>query len=255
MPNLFVLAGPNGAGKSTSAPQVLSGVRRVDEFVNADVIARQDELSDIEAGRRTLERLEALARARRDIAFETTLASRSLLPRIKAMQAAGYLFHLSFFWLPSADMAVQRVAQRVATGGHSIPEEVIRRRYERGLENFFNGYADAADSWVFVNNAGPPPGRRVARRPYGAAVDVSDNAVWNRLVTRYMKPRAEQGEVVSEQPQAAADPRKVFDADDIMDAVNRAVTEALRRHKERGESIVIWRDGKVVTVPPEEIDV
>ena len=163
--------GANGAGKSTSAPQVLSGVRRVDEFVNADVIARQDELSDIEAGRRTLERLEALARARRDIAFETTLA-----------------------------------------------------------------------------NTVPPPGHLVAGRDVGGSVRVRDNRLWSHLVSRYMKPRAEQG-------QAQKVPQPMWTAEDVMDAVNRAVTEALRRHKERGESIVIWRDGKVVTVPPEEIDV
>ncbi|MBI4123650.1 MAG: hypothetical protein HY467_02000 [Betaproteobacteria bacterium] len=164
------------------------------------------------------------------------------------MQAAGYLFHLSFFWLPSADMAVQRVAQRVATGGHSIPEEVIRRRYERGLENFFNYYAAAADSWQFMDNTVPPPGHLVAGRDVGGSVRVRDNRLWSHLVSRYMKPRAEQG-------QAQKVPQPMWTAEDVMDAVNRAVTEALRRHKERGESIVIWRDGKVVTVPPEEIDV
>jgi len=95
VPNLFILAGANGAGKSTSAPGILVGERRVDEFVNADVIARDEGLSDIAAGRQTLARLEALAAARRNIAFETTLASRMLLPRIQAMQAAGYGFHLT----------------------------------------------------------------------------------------------------------------------------------------------------------------
>lgn len=90
MPNLFILAGPNGAGKSTSAPEILSGSRSVAEFVNADFIAKEKGLSDIAAGRATLERLEALTQARRNIAFETTLASQLLLPRIRAMQAVGY---------------------------------------------------------------------------------------------------------------------------------------------------------------------
>ena len=100
MPNLFVIAGPNGAGKSTSAPELLTGARRVDEFVNADVIASERGVSDIEAGRITLRRLTELAEARRDMAFETTLSSRLLLPRIRSMQAAGYLFHLFFFLAP-----------------------------------------------------------------------------------------------------------------------------------------------------------
>lgn len=254
MPNLFVLAGPNGAGKSTSAPGILSGVRRVDEFVNADVIAKEQGVSEIEAGRRTLARLEALAEARRDMAFETTLASRMLLPRVKAMQATGYQFHLTFFWLPSADMAVERVAKRVASGGHAIPEDVIRRRYERGLDNFFNAYSPAADSWLLVNNTARQ-GRPVAWRKLGAGVHVLDNALWSQLVARYMEPRAEQPQVAVEGASAEANLRKVFDPEDIMDAINLAVTEALRRHKARGESIVIWRDGKIVTLKPEEIDV
>ena len=90
MPNLFVIAGPNGAGKSTSAPELLSGVRRVAEFVNADVIAKEQGVSEIEAGRITLRRLTDLAAAGRDMAFETTLASHLLLPRIRSMQASGY---------------------------------------------------------------------------------------------------------------------------------------------------------------------
>lgn len=251
---MFILAGPNGAGKSTSAPRILSGVRRVDEFVNADVIAKEEGVSEIEAGRRTLARLEALAAAGRDMAFETTLASRMLLPRLLAMQGAGYLFHLTFFWLPSADMAVERVAHRVASGGHSIPEDVIRRRYERGLDNFFNAYSLAADTWVMVDNTSRP-GRPIAWRRVGEGVRALDNALWTKLAARYMKPRVEQPQVVPEAAKADTDPRKVFDPEDIVNAINLAVTEALKRHKERGESVVIWRDGKIVTLKPEEIDV
>jgi len=140
MPNLFIIAGPNGAGKSTSAGEILSGPRKVAEFVNADEIQKEAAVSEIKAARMTLSRLNALAEARKDMAFETTLASHLLLPRIRRMQASGYVFHLFFFWLPSADMAVKRVAARVASGGHHIPEDVIRRRYDRGLENFFNHY-------------------------------------------------------------------------------------------------------------------
>jgi predicted ABC-type ATPase len=247
MPNLFVIAGPNGAGKSTSAPELLSGVRKVAEFVNADVIQKDAGVSEIEAGRITLRRLSALAEAGKDMAFETTLASHLLLPRIRRMQGAGYRFHLFFFWLSSADMAVRRVASRVASGGHHIPEEVIRRRYDRGLENFFNNYAVAADTWVLINNT-EPPGTKIAAREVGGQLIVADNRLWQQLTVRYMKPRAEEQKVVSH-------PDQQWTSDDIVDAVNRAVTAALKRHKERGESIVIWRDGKIVTLKPEEIDV
>ncbi|MGQ0546741.1 MAG: hypothetical protein ACT4P3_15615, partial [Betaproteobacteria bacterium] len=220
---------------------------------NADVIQREEGLSEIEAARRTLARLEALAAARRDIAFETTLASRMLLPRIQAMQQSGYLFHLTFFWLPSADMAVERVARRVAAGGHAIPEDVIRRRYERGLDNFFNAYLHAADTWVLMNNVSRP-GRPIAWRRIGTGLQVLDNHLWKELI-RHMKHRAEEPRVVTADPEELARLQKAFDPQDIVDAVNRAVTAAYKRHKARGESIVIWRDGKIVTLKPEEIDV
>ncbi len=247
MPKLFIIAGPNGAGKSTSAPELLSGVRNVAEFVNADVIQKEGGVSAIEAGRITLGRLDALAEAKKDMAFETTLASHLLLPRIRRMQAAGYRFHLFFFWLPNADMAVQRVAKRVASGGHHIPEDVIRRRYARGIENFFNHYSLVADTWVLINNSALV-GAEIARRDLGGSPIVEDNQLWTRLVSQYMKPRVEEPRVFPhlEQP---------WTSQDIVDAVNRAVNAALRRHKERGESIVIWRDGKIVTLTADEIEV
>lgn len=247
MPNLFVIAGANGAGKSTSAPELLSGVRKVAEFVNADVIQKERCVSEIEAARLTLARLTDLADAGKDMAFETTLASHMLLPGIQRMQNAGYRFHLFFFWLPSADMAVHRVASRVASGGHDIPEHVIRRRYERGLENFFNHYMPAADTWVLMNNTAHP-GTPIASRDVGGSVVVEDNGLWNRLASRYVKPRAEE-------PRIPPHPDQPWTVQDIVDAVNRAVAAALKRHKERGESVVIWRDGKIVTLKPEEIDV
>jgi predicted ABC-type ATPase len=247
MPNLFIIAGPNGAGKSTSAPELLSGVRRVAEFVNADAIQKEARVSEIEAGRITLSRLDALAEAGKDMAFETTLASHMLLPRIRRMQSVGYRLHLYFFWLPSADMAVQRVAKRVASGGHHIPEDVIRRRYERGIQNFFNHYSPVADTWVLMNNTSRP-GTPIASRHVGGTFIVEDNHLWNSLCARYMKPKAEEPRVITE-----AD--VPWTVQDIVDAVNRAVTAALKRHKERGESIVIWRDGKIVTLTADEIEI
>jgi predicted ABC-type ATPase len=248
MPNLFIIAGPNGAGKSTSAPELLSGERRVAEFVNADVIAKERGVSEIRAGRLTLNRLTALAEARQDMAFETTLASHLLLPRIRSMQAAGYRFHLFFLWLPNADTAVKRVASRVASGGHNIPEDVIRRRYERGLENFFNHYSPAADAWTLFDNASSLPARCIAWRDVGEPVRIGDNGLWRQLVARYMKPRVEQQEAV-------AAPEKLWTSEDLLDAVNRGVRAALKRHKELGQSVVVWREGRIVTLKPDEIEI
>ena len=165
MPNLFVIAGPNGAGKSTSAPELLTGARRVDEFVNADVIASERCVSDIEAGRITLRRLTELAKERRDMAFETTLSSHLLLTRIRAMQQAGYLFHLVFFWIPDADLAVQRVAARVLgllqmgvrargprAGGLAGPG-AIGRRVEVGIDASLGGGRKGRDQGLAARRA------------------------------------------------------------------------------------------------------
>lgn len=161
-PSIVVIAGPNGAGKSTAAPSLLQGALGVSEFVNADVIARglsafEPERVAMTAGRVMLARIHELARQGSSFAFETTLASRSFAPWIKRLVHAGYRFHLLFLWLPSADMAVARVAERVRAGGHAVPEDVVRRRYHSGLANFFSLYQPMADTWRVYNASAPEP--------------------------------------------------------------------------------------------------
>jgi predicted ABC-type ATPase len=190
MPSLFVIAGPNGAGKSTIAETLLTGSRKVQAFVNADVIAAEiggvpGAATDIKAGRIMLERLDALMADKADVAFESTLASRSLLARIGAMREAGYLFHLIFLWLPSAEMAVQRVVSRVRDGGHGIAEAVVRRRYERSLANFFNLYRPVADSWLMLDNSGVPDPKPIAWRNVGGPVHIVREGPWEQLRSRY----------------------------------------------------------------------
>lgn len=125
-PSVVALAGPNGAGKSTMAGQLLVDVLGVSEFVDADVLARalpRSEAAAVAAGRAMLKRFDELAAGRQTFGFETTLASRSFAPRIRRLIIAGYECHLVFLWLPNADFAVARVADRVRLGGHAVPEE------------------------------------------------------------------------------------------------------------------------------------
>lgn len=157
-PKVVVIAGPNGAGKSTAAARVLHDALEVQEFVNADVIARglsafKPETVALSAGRIMLQRLRELGSERASFAFETTLASRSFAPWLRSLVASGYSFHLVFVWLPNADFAIARVEDRVRSGGHNVPEETIRRRYSAGLRNFFGLYQPLATSWQMVNNS------------------------------------------------------------------------------------------------------
>lgn len=162
MPEIFVIAGPNGAGKSTTAREMLPAFVGCVEFVNADEIARglsafRPESVAMPAGRAMLSRLNELARQRIDFAFETTLASRSFAPWLKQRQQEGFAVNLVYLWLPGVELAVERVAQRVKAGGHHVPEQDIRRRYDRGRRNFSELYAPLADTWEIYDNSGFEP--------------------------------------------------------------------------------------------------
>ena len=87
-----------------------------------------------------------------DFAFETALATRSYTSLVRDAQQAGYKVTLLFIWLDSPETAVQRVADRVAEGGHNIPEETVRRRYSRGIFNLINLYIPVCDRWIIINN-------------------------------------------------------------------------------------------------------
>ncbi len=157
-PQVIVLAGPNGAGKTTLARALLPDDIHVRTFVNADVIAQglagfEPEIAALEAGYVMLERLRKLAQRRADFAFETTLASRTHATWLRQLQRDGYICRLLMVTLKNPDLCVARVQQRVAGGGHNIPEGVIRRRYVRGLANFFNIYSQLADSWTLYDNS------------------------------------------------------------------------------------------------------
>ncbi|MCY2928221.1 MAG: zeta toxin family protein [Planctomycetota bacterium] len=183
-PDVVVLAGPNGSGKSTTAPALLRDRLGLTEFVNADVLAQGLSAFDplgaaLEAGRVMLERLHHLAAQRLSFAFETTLASRSFAPWLAQLIQTGYRFHLLFLWLPSADLAVERVKARVRMGGHDVPEPIVRRRYMAGLRNFFELYQPIATAWqVYDNERGFAP-VRIADGEKERVLNVIDQQEWN----------------------------------------------------------------------------
>jgi predicted ABC-type ATPase len=181
-PSVVILAGPNGAGKSTAAPELLHKELGLSEFVNADVIARglsafDPDRAAIAAGRVMLARLSELAKQRESFAFETTLASRSFAPRLKDLRASGYAVHLIFLWLSSAELAVERVAHRVRAGGHNVPADTVRRRYDAGIRNLFQLYQPVVTSWAIFNCSGPQS-QLVAEGLDSSPLKVYDRDVW-----------------------------------------------------------------------------
>ena len=157
MPQIYVVGGCNGSGKTTFALNIFPNLGNV-EFINADIIAAElnpdnPDAVAIQASRLMLERLKTLAQQKADFAFETTLAARTFAPFLRQCQTGGYQVNLIYVWLNSVELAITRVALRVASGGHNIPEDVIRRRYYRGRKNFLELYSKIANHWQVYDNS------------------------------------------------------------------------------------------------------
>lgn len=159
---IVIIAGPNGAGKTTFARDFLPNEAHCPDFINADLIAAglspfRPEAAAVRAGRLMLKEIATRIEASSSFALETTLSGLAYAQAIPRWQAAGYHVTLMFLTLPSAEMAVMRVAARVAQGGHNIPEDVIRRRFDAGLRNFHGLYKSLANAWILYDNSGDEP--------------------------------------------------------------------------------------------------
>ena len=152
MPRAIIIAGPNGAGKTTFAREYLSAEKI--EFVNADEIARtlllqsrDSGVLDVQAGRIMLARIDRLVGAGVSFVVETTLATLTYARKIPRWRARGYEVSLIYLRLRSAQESFSRVRRRIEAGGHSIPEEAIRRRFAKSADYFESIYKPLVDSW------------------------------------------------------------------------------------------------------------
>lgn len=192
MAHVIVIAGANGAGKSTVAPFLLRDKLGIDEFVNADVLAQglsaySPETVAITAGRIMLKRINKLAEAQENFAFETTLSTRTFVPKLKQMRENGYEVSLFFLWLISEELAILRVAERVRQGGHHIPTETIKRRYQKGLSNFLNLYQNLADNWYFYDNLNIADLKLIAKGNFLKMKKTFSEKLWHDIKVKYEK--------------------------------------------------------------------
>lgn len=148
-PQAVLIAGANGAGKTTFARQFLAVLHPDVPFLNVDEIQLEGPpfTEPIAASKEFLRRLQDAETSGRDFAIETTLASRTYIPRVRRWESLGYRTVLHFIEVRSADFAVARVAGRVAAGGHDIPELAIRRRFARGKRLFHDVYQSLVPEW------------------------------------------------------------------------------------------------------------
>lgn len=89
--------------------------------------------------------------------FETTLSGKSYAAKLKRWKKAGYEISLIFLKLPTPELAVERVKNRVKQGGHDVPSNIIKRRYISGLQNLNSVYKHLVDHWAVFDNTNEAP--------------------------------------------------------------------------------------------------
>lgn len=192
--NLYIIAGCNGAGKTTTSEVVLPELLNCYEFVNADNIARglspfNVEQVAIEAGRIMIHRIGELLEQRADFAIETTLSSKNYLRLVHNAHKLGYKVSLIFIWLESPQHALERVAVRVARGGHHIKDADVVRRYYRGIEHLVQDYIALVDYWVVVNNTDGMLDE-IAEGEKNEAIRIKNHYLWNQILLTHAKTTA-----------------------------------------------------------------
>ena len=182
---MYIISGCNGAGKTTASYTMLPEMLECSEFVNSDEFAKglspfNPEKASIQASRYMILKVRYLLQRQLDFGIETTLATRTLLKTVRLAQASGYSVTLLYFWLNSPELAIERVAARVETGGHNIPEDTIRRRYRVGLDYFFHDYAPLCDRWILADNS-QIPFRVIAEGSKTDILSIKDEVTYEKI--------------------------------------------------------------------------
>ena len=183
--NVYIIAGPNGSGKTTFAKKFLPDYAKCSNFINADLIASglspfSPGLVAIKAGKLVIEEIKGLSDKGADFAFETTLAGKSYIKFLKKLKEHGYSVSIFFLWIPNTTLALTRIKDRVAVGGHDVPANDVIRRFGRGLDNFFRYYKPIADTWLLFDNSDVTP-RLLAREKDGAA-EVFNKELFDKVI-------------------------------------------------------------------------
>jgi predicted ABC-type ATPase len=182
--NCYIIAGPNGAGKTTFAEEFLPLYANCRNFINPDLLARAFSPFDpdagiLRAGRAVLERIAEFTEVRRDFAFETTLSGRAYVPLLRRVKIAGFTLHMFYLWIPSVELCLLRIRDRVESGGHNVPERDVRRRFGRTLSNLFTRYRPLLDTLHFFDNSSNTP--RLVFKDESSKTTINDAALYERL--------------------------------------------------------------------------
>ena len=204
MPRLYIVSGCNGAGKTTASYTMLPEMLECSEFVNSDEFAKglspfRPERASIQASRYMIMKIRYLLKKKSDFAIETTLATRTLLKTVRMAQNAGYTVTVLYFWLNSPELAIERVQARVEAGGHNIPEETIRRRYQVGIDYFFHYYSPICERWILADNS-QIPFRVIAEGSKSDLITIKNEETYEKIRSIAFERRQhveETGEILS----------------------------------------------------------
>lgn len=160
--NIYIIAGPNGSGKTTFAKKFLPEYVKCPNFANADFIAQglspfSPRLAALKAGKLVLKQIHEFADRNADFSFETTLAGKTYAALLQTLKDKNYYIHLFYLWIPNVEIALKRIKERVADGGHDVPVQDVRRRFYRGLYNLFKIYNPLLDTWMLFDNSSITP--------------------------------------------------------------------------------------------------
>ena len=185
MKEIVILGGSNGAGKTTAARVLLPEFFGLHPLLNADEIAREISPENVDAvamaaGRKMIERMRSFVRDGQSFALETTCAGKSYLPFLKDCKARRWSISLYYLWLPTPEDSIARVARRTREGGHSIPDDVVYRRYQKGLWNMRHLYLPLANTAAIYDNSGKY-GILIASRKDGSSLEIHDQERWLKI--------------------------------------------------------------------------
>jgi predicted ABC-type ATPase len=182
--NVYIIAGPNGSGKTTFATEFLPDYAKCPNFINADLIAQglspfSPRQVAIKSGKLVLEQIKEYSKSGINFGFETTMSGVTYIKYFKMLKDKGYKINIFFLWIPSSQLAIARVKDRLAQGGHNVPVADIRRRFARSTDKFLKQYRLLADKWILFNNSGPKP--RIIAKKQNKHTDIIDDGLFTKI--------------------------------------------------------------------------
>ena len=196
-PELVMVAGPNGSGKSTliAALRASPDICLPKLYINADDILRDEGLSDPGQAQQQAQFRRAKAlQGREDLMYETVMSHPSKIAELQLAKQAGYLITIHLVATNDPDINVERVGARVHAGGHDVPEDRIRARYERTLALAPAALGYASQALIFDNTARGATAKGLQLQAHlddgSIALTVPTAAEWVRTIVGQVQERA-----------------------------------------------------------------